>query len=147
MKVFGDGKGGSISSDSSKKSGRGTGCRVILGSVVFASGFSMVMELRCVGLSCPFTSSSECGVWGVSASWLGVGTSLIPLGPALFFLFFLSSFAITAGPQVAEALAAAVDLVETSLLAGVASIWGGGSWVRFWGIVLGAVLGMGLFFF
>ena len=61
--------------------------------------------------------------------------------PAFFFLFFLSSFAITAGPQVAEALAAAVDLVETSLLAGMASVWGAGGWVRFWGIGPGAVGG------
>ena len=58
MEVFGDGEGGRISSDSSKKSGRGTGWRVILGSVEFASGFSMVMESRCVGPSCPFASGS-----------------------------------------------------------------------------------------
>jgi hypothetical protein len=37
----------------------------------------------------------------------------------LFFLFFRISAAIAAGPLVAAALAVAVVLVETSLLAGV----------------------------
>jgi hypothetical protein len=50
--------------------------------------------------------------------------------PAFFFLFFLSSVAVAAGPQVAAALAAVVDLVESSLLMGVEIIMSGllGGW-------------------
>lgn len=51
--------------------------------------------------------------------------------PALFFLFFLISAAVAAGPLEAATLAVVVDLVETSLLVGVEVIVGsveGSSW-------------------
>lgn len=44
--------------------------------------------------------------------------------PALFFLFFLISAAVAAGPLEAATLAVVVDLVETSLLVGVEIIVG-----------------------
>lgn len=104
-----------MSMESSKNDGSGTGCRVIpLFWVFFVS--SVVVPARCATSIASWLSWSG---WGVIVGWFSVVVSFGALLPGLFFLFFLISAAVAAGPLEAATLAMVVVLVETSLLVGV----------------------------
>ena len=134
MDPFGEGETGKISIDSSKKDGRGTGGRGVPDSGVCDIGPVVVAVVGAAGMVPLWTSWS---VRWVSVGGVSLGTSLeatdgfISYGiigsgrvslRAFLFLFFRSSAAVVAGPLVAATLATVVDLVDTSLLVGVAYI-------------------------
>lgn len=81
MEVFGEGDAGRTSRDSSKKDGRGIGCKIMLGSKTLDEASFVVSATDAASGSFCFTSRSW---WGLPASWASLVASFMAARPVRY---------------------------------------------------------------